>query len=231
MAVHTALGEHGMIGDTRSSALVDRTGTITRLTWHVPGAAAPLHAQDMRPGGISAIRLEDAQPLAQSYRAGTTILDTYFAGPTGALKLTDFMPVALPGPGNEDEAGGGIRDGARIVRFLTCTRGTMAGRLILNLDGQARAPEELAPNLWSVPLGEITLRLEGALDIAVSGSRLAMPFTLKAGEQAHLALSCDAGSQAEQVRSVSAARKALAQCDAFWRAEGTPAQGAGSPRA
>ncbi|MBT0671524.1 hypothetical protein HT136_24435 [Novosphingobium profundi] len=214
MTAHLVLGEHGMIGDARHTARIDAQGTLTHMVWN-DGAQARLHLDEaLYPRGISSIAVSDARLVTQSYRAGTTILDTYFSSRSGAVKLTDFIPVA-----SQDVTPDGRGDVCRVVRFLTCTRGTLGGALFLDLDKESdiRPPEVDDLGVWRSRPGGVCVQVDGSSPIILEHDRLRMDFTLKAGEQAHLAISGQHAAQEPGFHGLAAARKALAQCDAYWR--------------
>ena len=89
------IGEHGLVGDNHTVALVGTTGTID---WYCcPSFDAPsvfgaiLDADD---GGFYAIRpIDDGWTSRQLYFPDTNILITRFFTPDGVAEVQDFMPI------------------------------------------------------------------------------------------------------------------------------------------
>ncbi len=211
--MHASIVEYGRIAAPHASAFIDPQGTLTRLFLkELTPATARLDEATWR-RGICRIHVDTAPVVAQSYRQGTTILDTYFSASDGALKLTDFMPIATG-----DLHGGA--PAARIVRILTCTRGSVRGTCELGIGALPAEPssdERSAASRWLIPFAQASLSVDGGFPIRREDTQLTMPFALKAGEQAHLTLTLRTQPRASSPATLGDARKALAQCDAYWR--------------
>ena len=114
-ADYLPIGEHALIGDMHSAALVGRDGTID---WWCPGRfdAPSVFASllDHRRGGGWSLAPGGADWTSrQLYLPDTAILLTRFSSDHGVAEVEDFMPV------------GGI-DGRRgLVRRVHCVRGRM----------------------------------------------------------------------------------------------------------
>lgn len=86
--------DYGVIGDTRSAALVARNGSIDWCCW--PDFDSPAmfcRLLDHYRGGYFAIHPTTDFAATQSYVDGTNVLTTSFETGNGKMKLTDFMPV------------------------------------------------------------------------------------------------------------------------------------------
>ena len=111
------IGEHGLIGDLQTSALVTTDGTIDWFCcprFDSPSIFASL--LDRERGGF--FRIAPDRPgyvSRQLYLPGTAVLITRFMTPDGVGELADFMPVIR----------GGATDRHRIVRVLRVVRGRM----------------------------------------------------------------------------------------------------------
>ncbi|HVZ79117.1 MAG TPA: glycoside hydrolase family 15 protein [Gemmatimonadaceae bacterium] len=123
-----AIGDHGVIGDLHTAALVARDGTVD--WWCAPRFDAPsvfASLLDAERGGGWRIAPADvdtgAWSTAQRYIPGTNVLVTTFTSPAGALEVTDFMPVG-PGRGTCAE----IHRRVRVVRGVLDVRVTFAPR-------------------------------------------------------------------------------------------------------
>lgn len=109
------IGEHALIGDMRTAALVGSDGTID---WYCPGRfdAASVFAAllDRRRGGYWSLTPRDGGWTSrQLYLPDTAVLLTRFSSDDGVAETEDFMPI------------GGI-DGRRgLVRRVHCVRGRM----------------------------------------------------------------------------------------------------------
>ena len=88
------IGDHAIIGDGRSAALVSKSGVIDWLCWprfDCPswfGAILDDDAGHFRVAPVGPARVERA------YVYGTNVLVTRFVTSQGTLALTDLMPVA-----------------------------------------------------------------------------------------------------------------------------------------
>lgn len=107
------LRARGLIGDTRTAALVAADGTID---WYCPGRFdAPASLFRLLDPGGGAVRVGLAGlPRAgtQRYEPATNLLITTLAGADGEIEILDFMPVQP-----------GFTPPGRIVRVVTARRG------------------------------------------------------------------------------------------------------------
>ncbi len=89
-----AIGDYALIGDCRTAALVARNGAVEWLC--LPDFDSPsLFAAilDRRKGGRLAIALRDAAYCERRYLDGTNVLETTISGPSGTIRLTDFLVI------------------------------------------------------------------------------------------------------------------------------------------
>lgn len=109
------IGDHGVIGDLHTAALVGREGTID--WWCAPRFDSPSifgSLLDHQRGGYWRIQPQGAWTSEQRYLPATNILVTTFHVESGGVvAVTDFMPVG-PARGRSTE----------IHRRVSCTRGT-----------------------------------------------------------------------------------------------------------
>lgn len=115
---YPAIGDHGLIGDLRTAALVSIDGTIGWFCsprFDSPSIFAAL--LDTKKGGHFSIRpAASTFSRKQLYLPGTAILVTRFLTPEGVGELVDFMPATGEvTPGNQ-----------RLIRLVRCVRGTMS---------------------------------------------------------------------------------------------------------
>src|SRR5215217_8021641 len=115
------IGDHGLIGDLQTAALVSTGGTIAWFCcprFDSPSVFASLLDHDR--GGHFRIGPErDDYVSRQLYFPDTAILITRFMTPDGVGEVVDFMPVL------ESKA----TDRHRLVRLLRMVRGTMRFRM------------------------------------------------------------------------------------------------------
>jgi GH15 family glucan-1,4-alpha-glucosidase len=111
------IGDHGLIGDLQTAALVSTDGTLDWFCcprFDSPSVFASL--LDADGGGFFKIRPDrDDYVTKQLYLPDTAILVTRFMTPDGVGEVHDFMPVAE----------GGATDRHRLVRNIKVVRGTM----------------------------------------------------------------------------------------------------------
>ena len=120
MASYPNIGDHGLIGDLQTAALVTTDGTVDWFCcprFDSPSVFASL--LDEHRGGHFRIAPARECVSRQLYLPDTAILITRFMTPDGVGELQDFMPVA----GDQET------DRHRLVRVLRVVRGTMRFRL------------------------------------------------------------------------------------------------------
>jgi GH15 family glucan-1,4-alpha-glucosidase len=122
---HTSIGEHALLSDRHSSALVDSAGSVEWLSFprfdspSVFGRLLGPHAGHWQVSPVGAFRSR------RRYVDRTLVLETSFTAATGTLVLTDAMAL---GPDN-----GGHRLGVDVphllVRRIACTEGDVDVRM------------------------------------------------------------------------------------------------------
>src|SRR5215208_4569283 len=114
------IGDHGLIGDLQTAALVSTDGTIDWFCcprFDSPSVFASLLDHDR--GGHFRIGPDRGDYVSrQLYFPDTAILITRFLSPDGVGEVVDFMPVAE----------GSATDRHRLVRLMRVVRGTMRFR-------------------------------------------------------------------------------------------------------
>ena len=116
------IGDHALIGDCRSAALVTKAGSVDWLCW--PGFDSPsVFAALLDPtrGGAFRIAPCDSFRATRSYVGETAVLRTDFTTQGADFSLVDAMPVVSSA--DEREL---LRPEHELVRILTCTRGAGA---------------------------------------------------------------------------------------------------------
>ncbi|MFE2726331.1 glycoside hydrolase family 15 protein [Kitasatospora sp. NPDC059327] len=124
------------VGNGRSTALADRTGTMGWLClpeFDSPAVLAGLLGS--RRHGSWTVAPASPRPTAvtgRAYRPGTLVLDQVWEMPEGTLRVTEFMPAA-----GDDRP-------AQVIRLATCLRGrvSVTSRILLAAD-YGKAPLHL----------------------------------------------------------------------------------------
>lgn len=88
------VSDYGLIGDTRSAALVGRNGSIDWCCWpDFDSPAVFCRLLDSSRGGYFVVQPAAEFESSQSYIDGTNVLTTTFETGNGNIQVTDFMPV------------------------------------------------------------------------------------------------------------------------------------------
>ncbi len=116
------IADYAIIGNTQSAALISSEASLDWLCWpRFDSPAMFLRILDDRRGGYCAVHATNMRRVARCYLDSTNILETKFAGPSGSLTVTDFMPVKAlersKGKGQDADAAHAI------IRLLRCTAG------------------------------------------------------------------------------------------------------------
>jgi GH15 family glucan-1,4-alpha-glucosidase len=181
--------DYALIGNGRSAALISRGGSLDWLCW--PRFDSPSlfgGLLDRQRGGVWAITPTGPSQIERSYIRGTNVLQTRFRTPSGAILLTDFMPVA-----SEEEKGRLLWPEHELVRQVKCDQGEV--EVEVHFDprpnfGRAKAPLLDAGSLGlRIDMGSrlITLRSDVKLN-PVEGGGVSTSVRLSAGDGAAFSL-------------------------------------------
>lgn len=108
------LEEYGLIGNLETCALIGRDGSLDWCCFpHLESPSVFAALLDINRGGHFHLRPRDQYHATQTYIENTNILETTFETQSGAVTLTDFMPV-------KDHTDTSHRT---ILRKLTCQQG------------------------------------------------------------------------------------------------------------
>ncbi|PIJ48708.1 glucoamylase [Erwinia sp. OLTSP20] len=173
------IGDHGVIGDLRTCALVASDGTIDYLCWPDLDSPSVFSALlDSDNAGLFSISptWENARQQ-QIYLPDSNILQTRWLGEKGVAELTDYMPLCQ----QENHL-------PRIIRRIKAVKGEVTIALrCAPVHDYARAPTtlNLKPGFadFSAPQ-QTTLRLRSPVKLSQDGQLATARFTLKAGESA-----------------------------------------------
>jgi GH15 family glucan-1,4-alpha-glucosidase len=207
------IGEHGVVGDLHTIALVGVDGTID---WYCcPRFDAPSvfgALLDARRGGryrIAPITRDWASK--QLYFPDTNVLITRFLSPEGVGEVQDFMPIART-------AERAARH--RLIRRVTVIRGQMRFRVELEprFDyGRVEHEIELQEHgvLFHAP--DLCLALQASTPFRVADGGIQGEFELRAGSSATFVLERVEHDYVGQAYSEEATREALEQTIEYWR--------------
>lgn len=183
-----SIGDHGIVGDLETAALVARDGTIDYLCW--PSLDSPTVFADLldHEGGAFSMTPALTEPrMVQVYVPDTNVLVTRWMAEDGSAELFDLMP--------HPEARVHPDRAARcLIRRVTVTRGTIAFavRCAPRFDYARELPEAAEIEGGVRFIGrDLALRLFASVPLACDGGDAVGAFTLTAGESAWFVLGED----------------------------------------
>lgn len=205
------IGDHGIIGDLETAALVARDGTMDYLCW--PSLDSPTIFADLLhhgEGGAFSItpHLDNAR-TSQLYVPDTNVLMTRFMAEEGSAEIIDVMPY--PGARSHPD-----RTERCVIRKVTATRGT------LTFSAQCRPRFDYAridPDIAATDDGvmfqtdDLTLRLYASVALEIRDHRVTTSFTLDRGESAWFML----GEEADNPPNGDVIDQEIAAAVGAWR--------------
>ena len=209
------IGNHGLIGNLYTTALVAIDGTIDFLCW--PRLDSPtVFAGLLDPNKGGAFEIEpqiEAARAMQLYLPGTNVLMTRWLGEAGSIECVDVMP--------HPDAGGALQQ--CLIRRLRATRGDV--EVVVRINPRfdyARETPEVKPCAGGVTFEgkSLSLRLSSPIELRAGKGEATGRFTLKQGEETWFVLA-DAEREivnAEDItpsidRTAAAWRQWTARCD------------------
>lgn len=154
---YPSIGEYGIIGDSRTCALVSRDASIDRFcapNFDSPSLFGRLLDWDL--GGFFRIAPEGPADIRRRYIDRTNVLETTFVQDGGEVAVIDFMPALT-----EEEKREALQPLRAVLRLVECRR----GRMRMRIDYQPR------PEYGQVPL---SLRASTAHEVTLSHGRNAV---------------------------------------------------------
>ena len=192
---------YGLIGDMSSAALVGTDGSIDWCC--LPRFDSPSVFASILDEGIGGrFRIRPGGPYTdarQSYMRDTNILETSFTTPTGAVTITDLMPIQ---DGDKDgKPDTNPADPPELHRIVTCTSGSveMACEYEPRHDYARAVPEfrQRRRNGNGVAVetegGGQTMMLLSSVSLSVGADAVRGEFTLSQGESAIFVLAYGSG--------------------------------------
>ena len=207
-STYLPIGEHGIIGDLRTVALVGTDGTID---WYCcprfdsPSVFAAI--LDRQRGGR--YRIAPALALGtvkQLYFPDTNVLITRFLTPSGVGEVQDFMPI---GPRQ------------RLIRRVLCVRGEMIFRIEVEPRfDYGREEHEVVVHehgaVFRAP--SLTLALSSRIGLEVKGGDVSAQFKLEPGETETFALETVPETYVPRSFTADEMRQDFEDTVDFWRA-------------
>lgn len=176
-----SIGDHGIVGDLETVALVARDATIDYLCWPAldsPSVFAELLDAD---GGAFTIRPALTNPRhKQLYVPDTNVLLTRWMAEDGSAEVRDLMPHPAARVHPE-------RDARCIIRHVTVTRGqvTFAMRCAPRFDYARERPRTEAVDGGIMFIGrDLDIRLFASVPLTREPDAAAADFTLSEGQSA-----------------------------------------------
>ncbi|HUS65861.1 MAG TPA: trehalase-like domain-containing protein, partial [Kofleriaceae bacterium] len=110
------IGDHAVIGDGRSAALVARDGTIAWLAWPRFDSDALFAAiLDPEVGGSFRVAPAGLSASQRRYLPDSNVLETTFSTADGTMRVVDLMPVSTDAARLAPER--------ELLRLVECTEG------------------------------------------------------------------------------------------------------------
>lgn len=210
------LADYAMIGDSRSAALIARSGSIDWLCW--PRVDSPsVFARLLDPdAGYFSIAPSAASSTTRRYLDGTPVLLTRFTTPDGVVELCDAMPALTevqkqtwPLPFRSLIRRVEAIQGRVELRVTFCPRPDY-GRVTPRL--QHRGAHHVAA-VW----GQELLNLRSDVRLEVEDDRVQAVFTVDAGEVHYFALGYSQDAPAVYPNIGVEAEQELAWTQEYWR--------------
>jgi GH15 family glucan-1,4-alpha-glucosidase len=197
---------YALIGDGRTAALVGRDGSLDWLCWPRFDSAA-CFARLLGNDEHGHWSIAPAQPVAavtRRYLDGTLVLETDFETDTGAVRLTDFMPVGTVA--------------SSVVRLVAGLRGRVTMRLeaALRFDYGALMPWiEPRPDGFVARAGADLVALRAPVAIHTDQRRSHAEFCVSGGQRLFFVLSH--GASTAPVPAALDAQRALTDTCTYWQ--------------
>jgi GH15 family glucan-1,4-alpha-glucosidase len=120
------ISDYGVIGDSRSCALISRDGSIDWLCLPRPDSPSIFgRILDWQSGGYFQIRPQGQYETRRRYIPATNVLETTFEAREGVMTLTDFMPAQT-----EEAKRRQLNPLRAIIRILECKGGRVPVELV-----------------------------------------------------------------------------------------------------
>jgi GH15 family glucan-1,4-alpha-glucosidase len=206
------IGEHGIIGNLKTAALVSLDATVDFMCW--PSLDSPTvfaALLDPEKGGEFSLSPHlDNSRVMQSYLTETNILTTRWLSVEGSAEVTDLMPY----PNLKGEIG------RRLIRCVVATRGRVdfVLRCRPRFDYARIIPQAASAGDGVLFTGNGTdnaLQLSGCVPLVAGDGEATSRFTLNQGEKAYFVLR-DAGNHVHDREELDACVRAAIEAWQAW---------------
>jgi len=212
------LTDYGIIGDSRSAALVSRDGSID--WWCAPHFDSPAifgRLLDEDRGGFFSVRPVGAFRAHRRYLGPTNVLATTFATSDGTAELTDLMPALT-----EEQKHHRLMPYREIIRRLEGTAGTVTLAITFTprFDYGSIVPrlESRGPYDVRAQVGHRLVHLRSDVPLLVEGSRASCRLTIQPGERHYCALAYSEDAPSVYPHLGAAMDEVIGLSLEFWRA-------------
>jgi GH15 family glucan-1,4-alpha-glucosidase len=207
------IGEHGLIGDLQSAALVSTAGTVDWFCcprFDSPSVFASL-LDDRKGGQFSIVSTSPGTVTKQMYLPDTAVLVTRYLSERGVAEVLDFMPVHQPRVAT---------DRRRLVRAVFGIRGDidLEARIEPRFDyGRRTHKVDVDGTNARFDAGDQTLRLASTWPLERHGEDASTRFTVRAGDRGGFVLSSGADDDDDIVLGSGYVSTLYDETVAFWR--------------
>ncbi len=185
---YPAIGDYGLIGDSRACALVSREASIDWFC--APSFDSPSlfgRLLDWESGGFFRIAPDVPYESQRRYVPDTNILETTFVSDDGEASVIDFMPALT-----EDEKRAALQPLRAILRIVECRRGRMPMRLDYEPrpDYGRQRPRLRARDQFELTAsrGPYSVHLRSAVPLEVGSDNASAVFAAEAGKRLRFSL-------------------------------------------
>ncbi len=203
------MDNYGLIGDMSSAALVGKDGSIDWCCF--PRFDSPsVFAAILDPAIGGSFKIAPTEPGAstrQSYLTDTNILETEFLTQTGAVSVTDFMPVGADSAAPHE-----------IHRIVTCVSGEVEVRCAFDpRPNYARETTVLTPLRQGVHArgGRQSMSLLSSVPLETDHSEATSTFSMREGETSTFVLAY--GRRRPQALAAYRTSERLEETMRYWR--------------
>lgn len=209
---YAPIGEHGLIGDLQSAALVSTDGTVDWFCcprFDSPSVFASL-LDDRKGGRFSIVATTPGTVTKQMYLPDTAVLVTRYLSERGVAEVLDFMPVERPVVAS---------DHRRLVRAVIGIRGEieLEARVEPRFDyGRRSHKADLDGARARFESGDQTLRLASTWPLERHDEDVHARFTVRSGDRGGFVLSSGA-EEDDLVLGSGEVRTLYDETVAFWR--------------
>ena len=216
---HPSIADYAIIGDCRSAALISRDGSLDWLCWPRFDSPSLFGALlDQSKGGRFLVRPVGPFSAERRYVPDTNVLETTFRTSSGALRLTDLMPVC-----SEADKRSQLWPQHEILRSIECLAGEVEVELVCDPrpDYARTTPRLRDRGALGIHYEHrdtvLVLRAELPLTLSDDAGGARGRAALRAGERRHVSLVFSQGEPAVIPPLGAAAERKIRTSVEWWR--------------